>query len=48
MALALSLRTPLFLGSVFGWGMMGPWMMGGFGFSPLMMLGPLVFWGLVI
>ena len=31
-----------------GWGMMGPWMMGGFGWGWFMPIIMIVFWGLVI
>ena len=55
--LALLVILPPVLGWAFGgysgwsgggWGMMGPGMMGGFGFFPFMILGPVVFWGLII
>ncbi len=31
-----------------GWGMMGPWMMGGFGWGWFMPIFMIIFWGLVI
>ncbi|MDP2855839.1 MAG: SHOCT domain-containing protein, partial [bacterium] len=47
--LALILAAPLLWGGQgYGYGMMGPWMMGGFGgtwFMPILMI---VFWGLII
>lgn len=50
---AILIIVPLIIGLVGGWqgygyGMMGPWMMGGFGgmwFMPIFMI---IFWGLVI
>jgi putative membrane protein len=51
--LAILIVLPIVFGAIYGWqgygyGMMGPWMMGGFGgmlFMPILMI---VFWGLVI
>jgi putative membrane protein len=48
--LVLGSLLPLGSGSSYGWGMMGPGMMGGFGF-PFMFMGGIVmilFWGLII
>ena len=50
---AILIVLPLVFGAIYGWqgygyGMMGPWMMGGYGgmwFMPILMI---VFWGLVI
>ena len=44
---------PIVFGAIFGWqgygyGMMGPWMMGGFGGMWFMSILMIVFWGLVI
>ena len=52
-ALAILIVVPLLLGSLFGrqslgWGMMGPGMMGGFGWGWFMPLLMILFWGLVI
>ena len=51
--LAVLIVLPLVLGAVSGWqgggwGMMGPWMMGGFGWWWFMPIFMIIFWGLVI
>jgi putative membrane protein len=48
---AILIVVPLVFGLIWGWqgyGMMGPWMMGGFGGMWLMPIFMIVFWGLVI
>ncbi len=51
---ALLIVLPLVFGLISGWqgyggwGMMGPWMMGGFGWMWLMQIFMILFWGLVI
>lgn len=48
LGLVSSLLVPLVYGGGYGYGWsMGPWMMGGFGF-PMMGIGMLVFWVLII
>lgn len=51
--LALLIGVPLLWGGLWGglgqgWGMMGPWMMGGFGWGWFMPIFMILFWGLVI
>jgi putative membrane protein len=50
---AILIIVPLVIGLVGGWqgygyGMMGPWMMGGFGWGWFMPIIMIVFWGLII
>ena len=51
--LAILIVIPLVIGGLSGWqntrwGMMGPWMMGGFGWGWFMPLVMILFWGLII
>ncbi len=50
--IAVLVVVPIVLGAISGWrygyGMMGPWMMGGFGWEGFMPIIMIVFWGLVI
>jgi len=51
--LAILIVLPLVWGGISGWrgtgwGMMGPWMMGGLGWGWLMPLAMILFWGLII
>jgi putative membrane protein len=46
--IAASLLVPFVWGRGYGWRMMGPGMMGGFGFPFIGGIGMLVFWALVI
>jgi len=48
LAIASSLLAPFGGGPGYGWGMMGPWMMGGFGFPFIGGIVMILFWVLII